>query len=715
MLWSYVKRNKWKSTLGVAASTGALVYTFREPIMEYVKPVTERLVAYAMEQQMTQMKIQGRQEARKNHFKHIGAATYASINEFLPIILKRVKTTLSVKQVVEALKSTKTQDQSTPELKKQVVRVQAELYRDIIASRLAEYAACMYASGLLITTFRLYLIVLARHKLDRQPPLPKENEKSKKKGTDPLDLIESAKRFGLNDLRSSATREALHAHAWNVVLKSLESIIMATKQASSDCLADIGWKHLTYVNAEEMTKLMDNVLGHTHELLFSPRLGHEGYALTLATSELEHPDEACTVVIKEANCMLNSPVFLDVVASATGSVAEVYSEKLQENIALSIPRDGPCQVNREMLSAFLNEVAGVAELVPSADDLEANIVAEAVNDLENDTKETKEQNEIDTTSVPSCKRDQLCARLMHNKGEMIQKLAGFGPKMAARKESQAFIQQCIQVIRDGPEDVLVDIEEVTEVLEAVLDDVSNRTMLLTAVGKTGLGKTQTSMCKINAKLAGAEHPLDKVMGEESLDHFLGGVFEDVVDVVHDRQSNGATDDENGEEAMMMQQLQGLMSGMGGDGVAGEDAGGMNMEAMNAQMVQLMGGAGGGGGDGGGGGAGQGGPSMEELSNIFAQMGQPPPTKEDMAEMDKLMQNMMGGGGSGGLGGAGMPMLPGIGNPSDMNKMMQELEQDPKAMEEMMKAMQSPEIQQMAQMFAGQMSGQGGNTPLGEMD
>ena len=158
-----------------------------------------------------------------------------------------------------------------------------------------------------------------------------------------------------------------------------------------------------------------------------------------------------------------------------------------------------------------------------------------------------------------------------------------------------------------------------------------------------------------------------------------------------------------------------LSDIVGDGVAGEDAGGMNMEAMNAQMVQLMGGAGGGGGDGGGGGAGQGGPSMEELSNIFAQMGQPPPTKEDMAEMDKLMQNMMGGGGSGGLGGAGMPMLPGIGNPSDMNKMMQELEQDPKAMEEMMKAMQSPEIQQMAQMFAGQMSGQGGNTPLGEMD
>jgi hypothetical protein len=88
-LWSYVKRNKWKSTLGITASTGALLYTFREPIMEIVKPVTERLLAYAMEQQMNAMKIQGRVEARNTHFKQIGSQTFTNIGDFFPTIINR--------------------------------------------------------------------------------------------------------------------------------------------------------------------------------------------------------------------------------------------------------------------------------------------------------------------------------------------------------------------------------------------------------------------------------------------------------------------------------------------------------------------------------------------------------------------------------------------------------------------------------------------------
>ena len=757
-LWSYVKRNKWKSTLGITASTGALLYTFREPIMEIVKPVTERLLAYAMEQQMNAMKIQGRVEARNTHFKQIGSQTFTNIGDFFPTIIKRIKTKLSVKEIVAAMKLTKSQDISTPELKAQVVRIQNDLYREIVVSRLAEYAACIYASGLLITTFRLYLIILSRHTLDRQPPISSSSSSSSSSktateekgatkststtsttspstGVNPLDLIESAKRFGLNDLRSTATREAVHTHAWEVVLQSLDIIIMSCKRAAEDCLLDIGWKHLTYVNSEEITNLMDNILGHTHELLFNPRLEHEGYALSLVTTELsdQHPEEACSKVITEANCMLNSPIFLDIVASTTAAVALQYSEKLQENITLSIPRDGPCVVNQEMLAAFLNQVAGVAELVPSLTDLESNSLKEDAKNTDNtdntndsnDSNDSNETNNIDDdhdTPLPQCQRTTLCDRLMHNEGEMIQKIAGFGPKMCERKASKTFIRNCIQVIRDGPEDVPVDVEEVTEVLEAVLEDVSNRTTLLTAVGKSGLGKVQTNMCKSNAKRNDSDnHPLDKVMGEECLDNFLGSVFEDVVDVVHDRQNNGVgEDDEEGSEAMMMQQLQAMMGG-GADGMPGTmgamgDGGGM--EGMEDMMKMMGAPPSGAGGAGAGSDMGMGAaPNMDEMSSIFAAMGQPPPSAEDMKEMDKMMQQMMpglmNGGNPMGGGGGGGSGFPGMGSPEEMEKMMQGLmgggANGGGGMDEIMAAMQSPEVQQMAQQFAEQMekSAQGG--------
>ena len=367
--WSYFKRNKYKAILATTATSSALLYTFREPILDYVKPLTEKVLAYAMEQQLAAMKLQSRVEARTTQLKQVQASTYTSTGDFFPILLKRIKTQLNVKKAVEDLKITKTHDISTPELKKQVARIQAAMYHEILSSRLAEYAACMYTTGLLVGTFRLYLIVLARHTLDRQPPLSAERQSSsgEHKGTDPLDLIESAKRFGLNDLRSNATREAVHRHAWNVVDKSVTRIAQACKQAAQDCLSDHGWKRSSYINAEEITALVDKILGHAHELLFNPTLEHVGCGLHLRAhlTALEHPQEACASVIAEANCMLSSPIFLDVVASTTSSVAEQYSEKLTQHIAASIPRDGPCEVDQEMLAAFLNQVAGVDELVPT--------------------------------------------------------------------------------------------------------------------------------------------------------------------------------------------------------------------------------------------------------------------------------------------------------------------------------------------------------------
>jgi hypothetical protein len=753
-IWGWMKHNKWKAALGVSASASALMYTLREPIMDVVKPVGERLLAYAMEQQLTAMKLQGRAETRKTQFKQIGEKTFTNgaTHEMMSVILKRVKTKLSVKHVVEALKSTKVQDLSTPELKAEVFRVQGELYNEIIASRLAEYAACIYTSGMLVATFRLYLVVLGRHKLDRQPPLPKETTSGgggggggggEKKGVDPHDLIESAKRFGLNDLRSRVTQEAVHKHAWDLVFQSLDTIIIAAKQAATNCLSDVPWVRTSYVNHEEMTDIVDKILGNMHELLFNAHLVHDGYALDITSivSRLQaDPDQACASVIAEANCMVCSDVFLDVMASTVSSVSLQYAETLKKNLCDSIPRDGPCEVDQNKLASFLNEVAGVVELVPSIQTLqkqeaeqsnsssennENNVIKKEVEVivLEEKVSEEKEKAaiiDIQSTKIPQCNRALLCERLTENNGEMIQRLAGFGPQMAARKESKAFITQCIKVVREGPDDVLVDAEELTEILEAVLDDVTNRLQLLTAVGKAGLGKTQTSLCKGTAKIsssssssssssASGESPLDPVLDEPCLDHFLGAVFEDVVDVVTDRQNNGVNDEdgEDGSEAMVMQQLQAMMSGAAEDG---DDNSVGNIMSSSS----------------GGGGGGSGGmPDMSQLNDVFAQLGQTPPTAEEMAEMDKMFQQMMPslGGMGDGANGNQMPDLGalmnnggvggGMPDPREMEQLMQQLGQaDPAAMDEMMKMMQSPELQQMGEQMAAAMAA-GGN--VGNMD
>jgi hypothetical protein len=688
-MWKWIKSNKIRSLLGASAATSAIIYTFREPILDFVKPMTEKLLEYAMEQQLAAMKLQSRAEARTNQLKVVGSSTYKSTGDFFPLILKRIKDALSVKKVIEEYKMTKTSDISTPELKRQVAKIKADMFNEIITSRLAEYAACIYTTGLLLSTFRLYLIVLARHTLDRQPPLPKGTDSSisggssqsvdtngETKGTDPLDLIEAAKRFGLNDLRSDATREAIHLRAWNVIVKSLGSITKACKQAAEDCLSDTGWTISKCVNSSDVSNLMDKILGHTHELLFNPTLEHVGCSLNIQShlTALEHPEEACASVIIEANCMLSSPVFLDVVASTTSSVAIQYAKILTENLEASIPRDGPCKVDQEKLAAFLNQISGVDELVPTFVDVTENPnKGETKNNAQKENgenEENRENEENESGDVPKCDRKQLCELLLKDNGAMIYKLAGFGPKMSATKQCKQFIDQCIRVIREGPDDIPVDSEEVTEVLNAVIEDVSSRVKLYpTAVGKTVLGKTQSTMMKVSSSTT--KSPLDDVLNDENLGHFLGGVFEDVVDVVVDRQKNGVNDDDgNNEEEMMMKQLQGIMKDSFGD-LGGNDSAGLNLEAMMKAV-----------GDGNSGGTGgsdgtapsMGAPDMNELNNLFAQMGESPPTADELTEM---FQQMMSGGMPNGMPPGGMP------NPNELQDFMKQLQQDPGPMKQIM--------------------------------
>jgi hypothetical protein len=68
------------------------------------------------------------------------------------------------------------------------------------------------------------------------------------------------------------------------------------------------------------------------------------------------------------------------------------------------------------------------------------------------------------------------------------------------------------------------------------------------------------------------------------------------------------------------------------------------------------------------------PDMNELNNLFAQMGESPPTADELTEM---FQQMMSGGMPNGMPPGGMP------NPNELQDFMKQLQQDPGPMKQIM--------------------------------
>ena len=131
------------------------------------------------------------------------------------------------------------------------------------------------------------------------------------------------------------------------------------------------------MTANELTSLVDKVLGGAHELLFSARLRSKGYShdFSAHTSKLDEPECAAAAVICEANSMLCSTAFVDVLASVASGVAKVYADVLGNTIHDHIPRDGACAVDKAQVEAVITGLAKV-EISVLDDQAEATAVME---------------------------------------------------------------------------------------------------------------------------------------------------------------------------------------------------------------------------------------------------------------------------------------------------------------------------------------------------
>ena len=379
-VWKWVRSHKLLTAAGATAVGGAAAYVFKDSLSGALKPLSDRLLKFALAQEMGRMKEDARGAGRQAVFRETGNAARHAAFMFLPQIEKRLRQVLNKKAVVKSLRECGKEaaeggpgSEGATSLKKRKIA----LWGELVAIQVAQYAAAIYASSVLIASFRLHLSVLSRHKLDRQ-----SNHERSTNSAD-SDEIGGGERkaepfsHSLDDLGSQDTREALHAHAYQAVDTSLGPIASACRQAAEDVLGDAKWLGTTFVTANELTSLVDKVLGGAHELLFSARLRSKGYShdFSAHTSKLDEPECAAAAVICEANSMLCSTAFVDVLASVASGVAKVYADVLGNTIHDHIPRDGACAVDKAQVEAVITGLAKV-EISVLDDQAEATAVME---------------------------------------------------------------------------------------------------------------------------------------------------------------------------------------------------------------------------------------------------------------------------------------------------------------------------------------------------
>lgn len=629
--WKWARSHKLLTAAGATAITGAAAYVFKDALSNALKPVSDRLLQFALAQEMGRMKNDARGAARTARFRESGAAARQAAFMFLPQVGKRLRHLLDKKAVVKRLRECNKETAQAPdasatgaaESNRALKKRKIALWGELVAIQVAQYAAAIYASSVLIASFRLHLTVLARHKLDRQPTRKSMNSDGGStprfssastsaaaaastasaadgsKGAAESKARDSLAQFvtGVEDLSSRDTREAVHTHAYHAVETSLAAIAGACRQSAEDVLGDAKWLGTTFVTGDELTSLVDKVLGGAHELLFSAVLRSKGFSHDFAdcTFDLDDPSCATAAVIREANSMLHSTAFVDVLASVATGVAKAYGDVLQDTIKSHLPRDGTCAVDAAQVEALIAGLARVEITVVDAD-------ASGDGDEANDASAAAGKTEVETSKS---QRERLADLLSANDGELIVKLAGIGPEMLQRKTTKTFIDDCVNVVReggDGGDHEDVDAEELVCVLENILDDVLTRLPLVKALSH-GAKVTQSKMLKrpgvattslssvrdaADSKDSGAAvaaagaaspstptpmpagptHPLDNVlMKEPNLGSFLVACFEDLVDRADGKKSNGEDEEVEGGDVAGMEALMKMMAGGGGNGDA----------------------------------------------------------------------------------------------------------------------------------------------------
>ena len=103
-------------------------------------------------------------------------------------------------------------------------------------------------------------------------------------------------------------------------------------------------------------------------------------------------------------------------------------------------------------------------------------------------------------------RTRLANRLAADDCALVAELAGIGPRMLERKTTMVFLQDCTEAIRTGNPDVDVDVDELSTILEHVLQDATLRVPLVKALGNAAKA-TQQQMLARHGGPAVAEMPV----------------------------------------------------------------------------------------------------------------------------------------------------------------------------------------------------------------
>ena len=100
----WMRSHKFLTAVGATATAGAAAYVFKDAISTALKPVSDRLVQYTLEQVMISVKNESKAEARQERFKETGEVARQAAFVFLPQIGRELRTRLDKKGILKKLR-----------------------------------------------------------------------------------------------------------------------------------------------------------------------------------------------------------------------------------------------------------------------------------------------------------------------------------------------------------------------------------------------------------------------------------------------------------------------------------------------------------------------------------------------------------------------------------------------------------------------------------
>ena len=288
-VWDWVRSHKLVTALGVTAGGGALAYAMRD----HLRPLGDRLLAYGLEQQVKLMKDEARAQRRQDEYERSGESARESLFDYdiLPEVERSCRRKLSSKSMKQDLKALRAAGGAASG----GAETQRKLSEGIVVLHLAQAAAAIYSSALLITSLRAFLAVLLRHQAEHRLALSKSTRPDQDflsgldsllGGTSTLEDADGGPAAPKTPDRATATspppdcedsvlydakmREAVTTLAWNLLDKNHGAIMSRTKAVTADVVGRGEWSHTSPVSARDVGRILDCILGKLHASLFLP-------------------------------------------------------------------------------------------------------------------------------------------------------------------------------------------------------------------------------------------------------------------------------------------------------------------------------------------------------------------------------------------------------------------------------------------------------------